>query len=307
MQAVIIDSEITELSQLSDRNQLETMFDMSCDSECQRFKELFYHWPETKPRGVIYILTQSERMKKLKIFMNSLHKHFTSKYHYPLIIFHENDMLDKRTDILKSGPWNSSLVFFQTVNFSGLPKHVRLQDYISRRKRLCNRFALGYRHMCYFHAKIIYELPILDNLEYAWRLDDDSVLMNPIKYDIFQYMKDNNFLYGYKKKNDDHPECVYGLWETVKSYVLFKGINATLFNDWPYPQVFYNNFEISSLRLWMSKEYKDYIAHLDAVQGMFTYRWGDAPVHTLAVTLFVKEQQLHYFDDIKYKHKRDVF
>ncbi len=216
-------------------------------------------------------------------------------------------MLEKREEILNSGPWNSSFIFFQIVNFSGLPKHVRLQDYIPRRKQICNMFGLGYRHMCYFHAKVIYELPILENIEYAWRLDDDSMILQPIKYDIFHYMKTNNLIYGYKKKNLDSPLCVYGLWESVKSYVLLKGIDPTHFYEWPYPQQYYNNFEISSLSLWRSEEYKDYIEHLDLIGGIFTFRWGDAPVHSLAVTLFVKENQLHYFDDIIYQHSGDIF
>lgn len=36
--------------------------------------------------------------------------------------------------------------------------------------------------------------------------------------------------------------------------------------------------------------------------GFPKQRWGDAPVHSIAVSLFTSKKQLHYFRDIGYKH-----
>jgi hypothetical protein len=41
---------------------------------------------------------------------------------------------------------------------------------------------------------------------------------------------------------------------------------------------------------------------LDKRGGFFYERWGDAPVHSLAVGMFLKEEELHYFGDIGYRH-----
>ena len=57
--------------------------------------------------------------------------------------------------------------------------------------------------MCRFQAKTIYDLPIMRRLDYAWRLDDDSILHGDITYDIFSYMSDNNVTYGYRHLNYD--------------------------------------------------------------------------------------------------------
>jgi len=32
-------------------------------------------------------------------------------------------------------------------------------------------------------------------------------------------------------------------------------------------------------------------------------RWGDAPVHSIAVSLFAPKEQVHFFGDIGYKHE----
>jgi hypothetical protein len=34
----------------------------------------------------------------------------------------------------------------------------------------------------------------------------------------------------------------------------------------------------------------------------FRGRWGDAPVHSLAVAMMLKTSEVHFFNDIGYKH-----
>lgn len=65
---------------------------------------------------------------------------------------------------------------------------------------------------------------------------------------------------------------------------------------------FWSNFEIADLRFWRSQAYTDYFNHLESTGGFYYERWGDAPVHSLAATLFANKSQLHFFDDIGYRH-----
>ena len=65
---------------------------------------------------------------------------------------------------------------------------------------------------------------------------------------------------------------------------------------------------------WLrSREYNDYFDYLDRAGGVsiigkltntkfFYHRWGDAPIHSLAVGLYLKPEQIHYFGDIAYRH-----
>ena len=43
-------------------------------------------------------------------------------------------------------------------------------------------------------------------------------------------------------------------------------------------------------------------ASLAAADRARTQRWGDAPVHSIAVSLFQSKDQIHFFDEIGYEH-----
>ena len=47
-----------------------------------------------------------------------------------------------------------------------------------------------------------------------------------------------------------------------------------------------------------------YFEHLDQNGGFFYERWGDAPVHSLAVLMFLNASEVHHFSDIGYRHNR---
>lgn len=45
-----------------------------------------------------------------------------------------------------------------------------------------------------------------------------------------------------------------------------------------------------------------YFEHLDKAGGFYYERWGDAPVHSIALSLLLPKDQIHYFDDLGYFH-----
>ena len=61
---------------------------------------------------------------------------------------------------------------------------------------------------------------------------------------------------------------------------------------------FWSNFEIADFSFFRSRQYTDYFTHLDLAGGFFMERWGDAPVHSLAVAAFLQPKQVHYFGGI---------
>ncbi|CDR36863.1 CYFA0S01e05094g1_1 [Cyberlindnera fabianii] len=65
---------------------------------------------------------------------------------------------------------------------------------------------------------------------------------------------------------------------------------------------FWSNFEIARVDLWDNPVYEAYFQYLESVGGFFTERWGDAPVHSLAVGFLLDFQEVHYFRDIGYQH-----
>ena len=140
-------------------------------------------------------------------------------------------------------------------------------------------------------------------LEYYWRLDADSVIRRNISYDLFSFMKTHQYDYGYLVAVKDNPTCIVGLWETAKNFINRNHIKTQFFSSWPEPMVFYNNFEISSFSLWMSRSYSDYIEFIDRTGGIYYRRWGDAPIKTMAVTMFLPPTKVFLFTGIGYKHQ----
>jgi alpha 1,2-mannosyltransferase len=66
---------------------------------------------------------------------------------------------------------------------------------------------------------------------------------------------------------------------------------------------FWSNFEISSLSFFRSEEYLHFFSYLDSLGGIYYERWGDALIHSLALGIFMKKEEVHYFEDIGYRHE----
>ena len=268
--------------------------DTSCDAECVRFRDILLNWPPDKPKAAVYYLAKADRLAGLNNSLTSLYRNFLYRYDYPVIIFHEADSrywlhanFCKHVNIR---------LFLQEVNFE-IPDHI--SNYVAI---TCRQHDIGYRHMCRFHAKQVYEQAILVGLEYVWRLDDDSLVHSSINYDLFAFMQRQRIQYSYIRISMDSRECTTGLWTAVKRYMKIRHIQSSFFSNWKERNIFYNNFEISALSLWISKQYQDYINFIDLIGGIYYYRWGDAPIKTIAVTLFLPQNSTHLFTDFMYQH-----
>jgi alpha 1,2-mannosyltransferase len=65
----------------------------------------------------------------------------------------------------------------------------------------------------------------------------------------------------------------------------------------------WSNFEIADLDLWRSEAYSKFFDFLDEKGGFYYERWGDAPVHSIGAALFARKDQIHFFNDIGYRHE----
>ena len=252
---------------------------------------------------ICYLIQSSKKsVNKLIKSLKFLKKNFLNQFPYPVILFIEDDFRNEWKEIIRNSTGISCR--FENVTFS-IPDHVQKKDVIQHIKKY--GFPIGYRHMCQFFSKGIYEHPALEEFKWYWRLDDDSFILDRIQYDVFSFMKEKNYLYGYNKIYNDSIWCTTTLWEKVESYINKYSIKPYFLNKfikngiWD-RSLYYTNFEISCLDFWKSEQYKKFIDHLDQSGGIYFYRWGDAPIHLLAVSIFLQEKQVHKFDDIAYIH-----
>ncbi|KAG8902869.1 alpha 1,2-mannosyltransferase 2.4.1 [Tulasnella sp. 417] len=61
--------------------------------------------------------------------------------------------------------------------------------------------------------------------------------------------------------------------------------------------------QIGDLNFWRSPAYMAFFEHLEKAGGFYYERWGDAPVHSIGAALLARRDQLHFFNDIGYKHE----
>ena len=152
------------------------------DSECRRFKSFMAHdCSQDKPSAAIYVLT-NKLTNVLKLLRN-VEKTFNSATKYAYIIFHEEDFTHFRNEIGRQNLPHSRIIY-QIVDFKNLPDHITKEEYNNAIGQHCNNKPIGYRFMSYFNSKVVYTYPIMDQLEYILRLDDDSEFLQPITYDV---------------------------------------------------------------------------------------------------------------------------
>ena len=169
---------------------------------------------------------------------------------------------------------------------------------------------LGYKHMCRFHAGKIYDNPIFNEVDFAMRLDDDSCVEGNITTDLFRDMKKHEWVYAYHGAAHDSAHCVKGLWKLAHDYVQKEHIKAEWFElkgkkaiyNWEEGRVFYNNFEMSRLDFWRGPKFQKFFKHIDDSRGIYTARWGDAPIKTLAIQIFAPFRKVAQLTQLDYSH-----
>ncbi|MDP6671139.1 MAG: hypothetical protein QGI60_04980, partial [archaeon] len=170
---------------------------------------------------------------------------------------------------------------------------------------------IGYRHMCRFFTGAIYQQPALREYDWYWRFDTDSFLLGKVDYDVFKFMAKNNLQYGYNRITHDPPSVVAGLGDATKKYIEDNNITPNFLSkfmqdgEWD-RAMYYTNFEISKMSFWRSKEVVAFFNYLDRLGGIYTRRWGDAPIHLLIVSIFLPENQTHCFRDVPYRHHKCI-
>lgn len=170
----------------------------------------------------------------------------------------------------------------------------------------------SYHQMCRWNSGLFYKHPALEHMQYYWRVEPKVHFFCDVDYDVFRYMQDQNKTYGFTINLYDAPQSIPQLWpETMKFLAQHpEYLHENNAMDWltdsarrPEHNIkangystchFWSNFEIGDLSFWRSQAYEDYFNHLDRAGGFFYERWGDAPVHSIALGLFEDANKIHW-------------
>lgn len=277
------------------------------------------------PNSGIFILTQNttERKIYLKNCLYFLFRNFNKKYNYPVIILHEGDYDDKAQSEIKCSVRENHrhVISFKQIDAGDfeIPSHID-KDKV---KKIVELQPVPYwrneryRSMCYFWIKHFFKYTT--NFDYVMRLDDDSIIEEPLVSDLFRTIVDQEYVYISNILHVDCGICNYGMKQMfekilptaapqlndkmfVKSkvpkntvimerfkelYKLNEGKECNPSEDieTEMPLMYYNNFFVTDTRFWKRDDVKYVIDGIDKHGGIFYYRYGDAPLQTIIVAL----------------------
>jgi mannosyltransferase len=170
----------------------------------------------------------------------------------------------------------------------------------------------SYHKMCRWNSGFFYKHPALKDYRWYWRVEPNVHFFCDVDYDVFRYMEDHNKTYGFTINLYDAPQSIPTLWpETEKfmathpDYLHPNNAREWLTDNQRRPDHnrkangystchFWSNFEVADMEFWRSQKYEDYFNHLDRAGGFFYERWGDAPVHSIALALFEDKSKIHW-------------
>ncbi|KAL3233905.1 Glycolipid 2-alpha-mannosyltransferase [Nakaseomyces bracarensis] len=271
----------------------------------------------SKPKAAFVTLARNSNLQGLIGSIKKMESRFNHKYNYPWVFLNEVEFSDEFKNTVKSlcsGPVSFGLIPEEQWSY---PEWVDLDEAAAGRKKLADNNVIygdseSYRHMCRYQSGFFWRHPLLDDYDWYWRVEPDTRITCDIPYDPFQYMQDNQKAYGFTITIHEYEATIKTLWKTTKDFL--KGHKDYIVEDNLSKFIseddletynlchFWSNFEIASLNLWRSPQYKAYFEYLDKSGNFFYERWGDAPVHSIAAALFLPRSAIHYFNDIGYYH-----
>jgi len=297
-------------------------------------------------KAAILILTQNtiERKVYLKTTLYFLFKNFNNKYRYPIIILHEGDYNERDKIEIVTGIRGEckELIKFKELdkNDFEIPEHI---DKDKLNKSVNTQIVpywrnKKYRSMCYFWIK--HFIKYCDGYDYIMRLDDDSIIEEPITSDLFKLLNDNKNVYMSNIIHIDCGICNFEMKELFKKIIpninnekldkLF--VKAEISNKQPIynklkelyhivnnieydkdnftinmPLMYYNNFFITNTNFWKRDDVLKIIDEIDKSGNIFYYRYGDAPLQTLIVSLLEPEKITRTVFKYSKKLQRECF
>ncbi|CAF2814702.1 unnamed protein product [Rotaria sp. Silwood2] len=267
------------------------------------------NWLNVAPKsylGVIVYLATYGELKSLQMSLAQLSRLLLNNPR-PVAIFHEGDLSANHIQqLLAQTLGNHTPLAFECIKFSKSPIRV---------ERAHQKWSPKYFHMCRFFTLMLPNHPLLTLFSFYWRLDTHSYIFGekPIE-DPFDIMQKRNIQYAFTMANIDDKIHTVGLWSTfheflkdhcMKPSIAFRETQTNWFNSYSIA-IIYTNFAIANVSLFRDDSLiRAWLHKVDRNGGIYRYRWGDAPIHTLVLTQLVSRNQIARFRYFGYMHRNE--
>lgn len=268
-------------------------------------------------KATFVTLVRNSDLYQLIPSIKSVEDRFNHKYGYDWVFLNDEPFTEEFMQVtraLVSGETKYGLIDKEDWDF---PPWIDQERAAATRDRMAKEgiiygHSVSYRFMCRYESGLFYRHPLLADYEWYWRVEPDVKLHCDVNYDVFKFMRENNKKYGFTISIKEYPGTIETLWEATLNFLekhpehVHKNCMLDFISDDGGNSYnlchFWSNFEIGSLDLWRSDAYRDYFNFLDEWGGFFYERWGDAPVHSIAASLFLDRNEIHHFGDFGYFH-----
>ncbi|KAJ1453891.1 nucleotide-diphospho-sugar transferase [Pelagophyceae sp. CCMP2097] len=220
---------------------------------------------------------------------------FQLEQEYPHLAFHEGDIPATHQEYVTSRvPWAQ----FHDVSgvwgkFQGVAAQIPDEAEWDAKDR-----SRGYKHMCRFYGTQIFDIVATLGYDVIMRVDDDVFLLNTLEYDPFRVVWDSGVVYAWgatDKESHFKTEQTFQPW--VRKYCEYVdwGESAAATEsrclgvaDRVIEEMYFNNVFASRVAFWQQPIVKKFLLDVDESHGIYTHRWGDAPIQSAAVRLFAR-------------------
>ncbi|KAK6460036.1 mannosyltransferase [Scheffersomyces coipomensis] len=274
-----------------------------------------------REKATFLILCRNSDLIDILETIQNVEDRFNKNFHYDYTFLNDEKFTNEFIYLI------SSFIPFGTINFGSIPaEHWEIPQFID-----LDRFdlalnqdmrdivygdSISYRKMCRFFSGFFYKHELVKPYQYYWRIEPGIKLYCDINYDVFEFMHSNHKKYGFTLTMFEYENTIPSLWSDFQQFITMYDDDENQYNSNELMKLiqnqssntynlchFWTNFEIGDFSLFTSDAYEKLFTFFDYKGGFFYERWGDAPIHSLAIAISLKKSDLHWFGDIGYYHK----
>lgn len=281
-----------------------------------------------KENATMVMLVRNIELEGALESMRSLEDRFNRDYKYPWVFLNDEPFTEEfmeKTTLMASGETFYELIPVEDWQPPIFINETKLQENLDNSKtNVIYGGVRSYRNMCHFNSGFFYKQKKLLNYDWYFRVEPNVEYMCDFQYDPFEFLRINNKIYGFIIAITEYENTIPNLWPTVESFMkkhpellhpnnaieflTSKEISLNHYMDLIPSATDYNlchfwsNFEIGNLNFFRNESYETFFQYLDHTGGFYYERWGDAPVHTIGLSLLADKDSIHHFEDIGYYH-----
>ncbi|TFK76427.1 glycosyltransferase family 15 protein [Pluteus cervinus] len=277
-----------------------------------------YTIPDRKANATFVILARNTDLNGVISSIKQMEDRFNKKFRYPYTLLNEQPFTPNfkaRVQEITHAPVSFGQISpedWYQPSWIDEEKATKAREEMSKNNVIYGG-SVPYRNMCRFNSGFFYRHPLMQQFKYYWRVEPDVKFYCDLDYDPFLIMQDQQKKYAFTISLYEYEATIPTLWKTVKNFIkenptLISPDNAMAFlsddGGENYNRChFWSNFEIADMDLWRGEAYTKFFEFLDKEGGFYYERWGDAPVHSIGAALFAKKEEIHFFNDIGYRHE----